>query len=89
MDKKNEANNSNKKWSMVGLALNLGYMIALPILFFGIGGVLLDKYLKLFPVFTLIGFLFAMSTGLLVVYFKTKDVLLDPSLIKKKQKDNK
>lgn len=64
-----------KMWSAYELALNLGFMIITPILIFGIGGVLLDKWLNSYPIFILIGFLLAMTSGLLIVYIKTKDII--------------
>lgn len=50
-------------------------MIIIPILIFGIGGVLLDKYLNTFPIFVLVGFFLAMTSGLLIVYKKSKDII--------------
>lgn len=66
---------TDKTWSAYGLALSLGYMIITPILIFGIGGVLLDKYLNSFPIFILIGFFLAMTASLTIVYIKTKDII--------------
>lgn len=63
------------EWSAYSLALNIGFMIVIPILVFGIGGVLLDKYLDTFPIFVLVGFFLAMSSGLLIVYRKSKDII--------------
>jgi len=65
-----------KIWSAYELALNLGFMIVTPILIFGIGGVMLDKWLDSFPIFIFIGFILAMTSGLLVVYAKTKDIII-------------
>jgi len=62
-------------FSVVGLALNIGWMIVTPILLFGVGGVLLDKYLNSYPVFIFIGFFLAMVSGLGTVYIKTKDII--------------
>jgi len=64
-----------KMWSAYELAMNLGFMIITPILIFGIGGVLLDKWLNSYPIFIFIGFLLAMTSGLLIVYIKTKDII--------------
>lgn len=72
--KKNEPK-SVKQWSPYSLALNIGYMIVTPILVFGIGGVFLDKYLNVFPIFTFIGFFLAMTSGLVIVYKKSKDMI--------------
>jgi F0F1-type ATP synthase assembly protein I len=66
---------SDKQWSPYSLALNIGYMIVTPILVFGIGGVLLDRYLSVFPIFTFIGFFLAMTSGLVIVYKKSKDMI--------------
>lgn len=71
----NKEPKSVKQWSPYSLALNIGYMIVTPILVFGIGGVLLDRYFQIFPIFTLIGFFLAMTSGLLIVYKKTKDII--------------
>jgi len=71
MDKK-----ESKTWSAYQLAMNLGFMIVTPILVFGVGGVILDRKFTSFPLFTFIGFLLAMTSGLLVVYLKTKDIII-------------
>jgi F0F1-type ATP synthase assembly protein I len=68
----------DKTWSAYSLALSLGYMIVTPILLFGVGGVLLDKYLDSFPIFVLIGFFLAMTSSLTIVYLKTKDLITPP-----------
>ncbi|MDX9970933.1 MAG: AtpZ/AtpI family protein [Candidatus Gracilibacteria bacterium] len=73
----------NNTMTAFSLALNLGYMIVVPILLFGVSGVFVDKYFDLFPIFTLIGFVFAMGSGLLVVYVKTKDLISGNKLLKK------
>lgn len=67
--------NNQPQWSVYSLALNIGFMIIIPILIFGIGGVLLDKYLETFPIFVLVGFFLAMASGLLIVYKKSKDII--------------
>ena len=77
----NKGNNDKKEkeqkmWSAYSLALNLGYMIVVPVVIFGIGGVLLDKKLDCFPIFTVVGFIFSMTSALLTVYVKTKDIII-------------
>jgi F0F1-type ATP synthase assembly protein I len=74
-DKKNGNKVDGKVWSAYGLALTLGYMIIVPIMIFGVGGVLLDKWLNTFPIFIFVGFVLAMTSGLIVVYRKTKDII--------------
>lgn len=78
-----------KVWSAYSLALNLGYMIVIPILIFGVGGVLLDKYLNSFPIFVLIGFFLAMTSSLLIVYMKTKEIISKGLIKPKMQKFTK
>jgi len=65
-----------KMWSAYELAMNLGFMIVIPILLFGVGGVMLDKYLNSFPIFIFVGFILAMVSGLGIVYIKTKDIIV-------------
>lgn len=74
--KQNKPFKNDKVWSVYGLALNLGYMVLTPILIFGVGGILLDKYLNSLPLFTFIGFIVAMTSSLGIVYFKTKDIVV-------------
>jgi len=71
-----EHQKEEKMWSAYSLAMNLGFMIVIPIVIFGAGGVVLDKKLDCFPIFTLIGFVLAMVSSLLTVYIKTKDIIL-------------
>lgn len=73
----------NNTMTAFSLALNLGYMIIAPILLFGVLGVFVDKYFDLFPIFTIVGFILAMGSGLSVVYIKTKDLISGKKLIKK------
>lgn len=73
-----------KMWSAYGLALNLGFMIVTPILVFGGGGVLLDKYFNSFPIFIFIGFILSMVAALGIVYMKTKDIVIMGKPPKKK-----
>lgn len=68
--------NDGKVWSAYQLALTLGYMIVIPMVLFGVGGVLLDKHFNSYPLFVFIGFLFALSSSLFVVYTKTKDIVV-------------
>ncbi len=69
-----------KVWSAYELALNLGFMIVIPVLIFGVGGVLLDKKLNSFPIFVLVGFVLSMTSGLMIVYVKTKDIIANGTL---------
>ncbi|MFA6917336.1 MAG: AtpZ/AtpI family protein [Candidatus Gracilibacteria bacterium] len=72
----NKGNKEEKMWSAYSLALNLGWMIIVPVVVFGVGGVLVDKKFDLFPIFTVIGFVISMTSALLTVYYKTKDIII-------------
>jgi F0F1-type ATP synthase assembly protein I len=67
---------NTKMWSAYELAMNLGFMIVIPIVLFGVGGVMLDKYLGTTPIFIFAGFILAMTSGLGIVYIKTKDIVV-------------
>ena len=82
-----DAKQDAKMWSAYGLALNLGFMIVMPILVFGGGGVLLDKYFNSFPIFIFIGFILSMVAALGVVYVKTKDIVIMGTVKKDKGND--
>jgi F0F1-type ATP synthase assembly protein I len=64
-----------QQFSPWGLALNIGWMIVTPIVLFGAGGVLLDRYFGSYPIFIFAGFFLAMTSGLTIVYVKTKDII--------------
>ncbi|MBT3865302.1 AtpZ/AtpI family protein [Candidatus Peregrinibacteria bacterium] len=91
MSKPIDNKDNQKMWSAYQLALNLGFMIVIPIILFGVGGVLLDKYLDSFPIFVFIGFVLAMTSGLTVVYVKTKDLVVQglPQPPKQPKQDKK
>ena len=76
-------------WTAYELAMNLGFMIVIPILIFGIGGVFLDKKFDTFPIFVLIGFFISMVSGLSIVYIKTKDIIANGTLKVKPPKSKK
>ncbi len=50
------------------LFFELGYIIAIPIVLFGFGGSLLDKYLGSMPLFMMVGFLLAIALSSFGVY---------------------
>ena len=77
VNKPTDAKQSAKPFSPYGMALSIGYMIVTPILVFGIGGVLLDKYLGSFPIFVFVGFFLAMASALGIVYVKSKQIIND------------
>ncbi|MDD4628414.1 MAG: AtpZ/AtpI family protein [Candidatus Peribacteraceae bacterium] len=57
------------------LAWNLGYIIALPAVIFGLGGAYADKYYHTSPWFLLSGFTVAILLSGIGVYRKVKEIL--------------
>lgn len=64
----------NPLWAALGLAWELGYLIALPIAVLGFGGALLDKKLGTSPAFILIGVALSLIISGTAVYRKIKEI---------------
>ncbi len=78
MDEKTVKNKGNESaWSALGLAWNLGYTIAIPIVFFAFLGRYLDKKWDLSPWMLLLGIFLAMTTSGIMIYRKTMNILGD------------
>lgn len=60
---------------MVGLALQMGYLIVIPLVAFALGGRFLDSVLLSSPLFFLIGILTAIICSTILVYRKTAAAL--------------
>jgi F0F1-type ATP synthase assembly protein I len=74
------------------LAFNLGYLIIIPMILFGVGGVILDKYLGTTPIFIFVGFLLGMTSAIIVIFKKMKNMVvvgIPQVKINKYNKDNK
>ena len=66
---------SDKQFSAVGLAWNLGYTIAVPLVVFALAGRFLDRKLGTTPWLLLIGILFSIALSSWLVYKKTLDII--------------
>jgi len=78
MDKKETKEKSEEKFGTayaLGLAWELGYTIAIPIVLFALGGSLLDKSLGTSPLFLLAGIVFSIIMTSWLVYRKTQKFL--------------
>lgn len=62
-------------YSAFGLAMQLGYLIVIPLVALAIGGRLLDKKFDSSPVFLLVGVLMSVFISSYLVYTKTRDVM--------------
>lgn len=78
MDKENEQNNIKQNpLNAVSLALNLGYMIALPLVALSFLGRFLDKKFSTSPIFLLLAILLAIAISGALVFRKTKKMMDD------------
>jgi F0F1-type ATP synthase assembly protein I len=68
-------NDNNKEWSALGFAWELGYSIAVPLVFFALAGRLLDKKLGTSPWLLLFGLILAIASSSYIVYKKTIEVM--------------
>ncbi len=67
---KNPNSKAVNKWAMAGLAFEMGYIIALPLVAFGLLGKFLDAKLETKPWLTLIGILIAIVAT--IIWFVRK-----------------
>ncbi len=60
---------------VLGLAGEIGYLIAIPAVLFGFGGAYLDKHLGTSPLFIMLGFAIALSSSMLAIWHRIKPLL--------------
>lgn len=80
MDKEKKENNIKTKQNSLGavsLALNLGYIIALPLVALALLGRFLDKKFSASPIFLLLAILLAIAISGALVFRKTKKMMDD------------
>lgn len=70
-----EKEKSEKPWSAVSLAWELGYSIAVPLVGLALVGRFLDKKFESSPWFLLIGILISILISSYLIYKKTVDIL--------------
>jgi F0F1-type ATP synthase assembly protein I len=68
-------NKNENSWSAVGLAWELGYTIAVPLVVFALLGRYLDKKLGTSPFLLLLGILLSIGLTSWLVYKKTLDIM--------------
>jgi F0F1-type ATP synthase assembly protein I len=71
-DKKTETSNT---FSALSLAFELGYIIAIPIVGFALGGRLLDHKFDSSPIFLLLGIFVSILLSSYLVYKKTQKII--------------
>lgn len=67
--------NSDNRTNVLGLALQMGYLIAIPLVVFALAGRFVDSIFGSSPFFFLIGILFAIVSSTMLVYRKTTALL--------------
>ncbi len=65
----------DSSWSSLGLAWELGYTIAVPLVLFALAGRFLDKKLGTSPFLLLAGILISIGVTSWLVYKKTKEII--------------
>ncbi len=74
-EKKADKNETRKTFSVMALAWELGYLIAIPLVALTLGGRGLDKKLGTSPLLLLIGVVAAIILSSYMVYKKTIDIM--------------
>lgn len=62
-------------WSALGLAGQIGYVIAIPIIILALLGRIADSRLGTTPLFLLLGMFLAVATSSIWIYYKSKKML--------------
>ncbi len=81
----------NTMWRMIGVAWELGYLIALPLVGLALLGKFVDRLLGTSPLFLLIGILAAIVLSTIIVVRKVSGMMDDEKDLQKsskKQDDN-
>jgi ATP synthase protein I len=66
---------SKPMWQALGLAWELGYTIAIPLVIFALAGRLADKWLGTAPWLLIVGIILSIYISTLLVYRKTKNII--------------
>lgn len=85
-EKKDAARDTARKhdgglWNALGLAWELGYLIAIPIVVFGLIGRFADRRLHTYPWIFLAGIVVALAITAFAVYRKTRAILSDDNRV--------
>ncbi len=60
---------------VLGLAGEIGYLIAIPAAVFGFGGAYLDKHFDTSPLFVIAGLMVALASSMLAIWYRIKPLL--------------
>jgi F0F1-type ATP synthase assembly protein I len=79
-NKKNPSLTSDRSWSALSFAWELGYSISIPLVVFTLGGRLLDKKLGTAPWLLLTGLFVSIIVTFFIVYRKLVDIIKSEEL---------
>lgn len=68
-------NEERSAFRLIGIAMEMGYLVALPLVLFAAAGAFLDRVLGTKPLILLISVLFAIIISTILVYRKTKEMI--------------
>lgn len=69
--------NDRPPFHLIAIALEMGYLVALPLVIFAVAGAFLDRVFNTKPLILLISVLFAIIISTVLVYRKTKEMIDD------------
>lgn len=72
---KNEKKETQNTFNAIGLAMQLGYLIALPLVLLSLAGRFLDQYFVTSPWFFIAGIIFSIFVSSYLVYFKAAGII--------------
>ena len=81
--KNKNINNIDGQWSVFSLAMEMGWIIIIPIVLFALGGRILDKTLKTAPIFLLVGIFASILLTSWLVYRKMIAVIKEQEITNK------
>lgn len=62
-------------WQSISIAMQLGYVIAIPLVVLAIGGRILDKHYNSSPIFLLTGVVLSLIVSSILAFIKIKNIL--------------
>lgn len=68
-------NKNEQPWNLIGLAWDMGWLIALPLVGLSLAGKFMDGVFHTSPLFILVGVLTAVTLSSVLVYRKTTELL--------------
>ena len=74
-EENSELKKKSKEFSVLGIAWNVGYMIAIPIIFYTVAGVYIDRTFGTSPLFIVIALILSVVTSMFIILKKFNSYL--------------